>query len=340
MFWNTSKNNNGQIDLLGIGDIVTDAFIELDEAWIENDNPQKEKELCMKFGEKLPYKNSVIVPAVGNSANAAVAAKRLGLTSALCTNVGDDRFGKEQLAALDAQGVSTEFVKNHTGLDSNYHYVLRLGAERTILVKHQEWNYSLCTPKIPPKAVYLSSLAPNSLEFHKEIAKYLNENKDVKLVFQPGTYQIKLGYETLKDLYHKSWLFFCNKQEAQKILETQEDDITILLELMNTKGVQIPIITDGPNGAYAFENGKVWKAPMYPDPKEPVDRTGAGDSFSSTIASALLLGKPIEEALLWGPINSMSVVQYIGAQEGLLTREKLEEYLKNAPPEYKITQFK
>jgi hypothetical protein len=50
---------------------------------------------------------------------------------------------------------------------------------------------------------------------------------------------------------------------------------------------------------------------------------------------ALALGKSVSEALQWGPINSMSVVQEIGAQKGLLTRNKLEEFLKNAPAEYK-----
>ena len=74
--------------------------------------------------------------------------------------------------------------------------------------------------------------------------------------------------------------------------------------------------------------------PMYPDPAPPVDRTGAGDSFSSTFTTAIALGLSPAEALAWGPINSMSVVQEIGAQKGLLTRAKLEEYLKNAPPEY------
>jgi len=31
----------------------------------------------------------------------------------------------------------------------------------------------------------------------------------------------------------------------------------------------------------------------------------------------------------------MSVVQYVGAQEGLLTQTKLEEFLNNAPEHYK-----
>ena len=35
----------------------------------------------------------------------------------------------------------------------------------------------------------------------------------------------------------------------------------------------------------------------------------------------------------------MSVVQYVGAREGLLSREKLEEYLKVAPENYKVKKI-
>jgi ribokinase len=78
---------------------------------------------------------------------------------------------------------------------------------------------------------------------------------------------------------------------------------------------------------------------MYPDPAEPVDRTGAGDSFASTFTAAIILGFSPDVALSWGPINSMSVVQYVGAQAGLLSREKLEEYLANRPAEYVATKI-
>lgn len=330
--------NFGKLDFIGIGDIVTDAFIELDQAWVETDNPKGDKELCMKFGDKLPFKDVVVVPAVGNSANASVAAHRLGLKSALISNVGDDSFGKEQIQSLKKVGVGTKYIFIHKNLKSNYHYVLRLGAERTILVKHTEFPYSL--PKISkPKFIYLSSLAENSLPFHKVISEYLKNNSSVKLAFQPGTFQMKLGYENLKELYAHTYLFFCNKEEAQRILNTQEQDIRILLQKIKELGPQIPIITDGPNGAYTLYEGKTLFVPPYPDPKEPIDRTGAGDSFASTITSAIALGKPIEEALLWGPINSMSVVQYIGAQAGLLTQEKIQEYLKNAPVDFKVSEI-
>lgn len=328
-----------QIDFLAIGDIVTDAFIELQDAWIETDNPEQSKELCMRFGDKIPYRDVVVVPAVGNSPNAAVSAHRLGLNSALITNMGDDSYGKEQMAQLETEGINTEYVKVHQNVKSNYHFVLRYKEERTILVKHHQYEYKLPEISPAPKWIYLSSLAENSLPHHQEIAEWLKQNPETKLAFQPGTFQMKLGVEKLKDLYELSELFFCNKEEAQRITGKKEDDISELLKAVHKLGPKIAIVTDGPNGAYTYDGKEVWHMPMYPDPKPPVDRTGAGDSFSSTFTSALALGKSIPEALSWGPVNSMSVVQEIGAQKGLLTIEKLEEFVKNAPSDYKPTKL-
>ena len=79
--------------------------------------------------------------------------------------------------------------------------------------------------------------------------------------------------------------------------------------------------------------------PITSDPAPPYERTGAGDSFASTFISALTLGKTPSEAITWAPINSMSVVQKVGAQEGLLTRDELEKYLAVAPEDYKAMKM-
>ena len=100
-------------------------------------------------------------------------------------------------------------------------------------------------------------------------------------------------------------------------------------------GPKIVVITDGPKGAYAYDEESFYFMPPYPDPKPPLERTGAGDAFSSTFVVALALGLSVPDALRWAPINSMSVVQDVGARAGLLTREKLEEYLARAPEDYK-----
>jgi sugar/nucleoside kinase (ribokinase family) len=326
-----------QYDFVAIGDIVTDAFIELDKdsADVSKDLDTGRLTLHMPFGGKLPYKDVTVVDAVGNSPNAAVAAHRLGLRSALVTNLGHDRNGADCLTQLRKEGVDTDYVTVHEGKKTNYHYVLRYGAERTILIKHEEYPYVLPQFTTPPRYIYFSSVGENGIKLHHDIASYVREHPETKLAFQPGTFQIRLGVEELRDLYAVTEIFFCNKEEAQEILKTKEQDMPTLLRMMRELGPKLPVITDGPNGAYALDHNDVaWYMPMYPDPKEPVSRTGAGDAFSSTFTSAIALGEDVGTALAWGPINSMSVVQYIGAQVGLLPREKLLEYLKNAPDFY------
>ncbi len=320
-----------KFDFLGIGDTVTDAFIRLREAKVKGQG--SDRELCLRFADKIPYESVNVIPGVGNSPNATVAAARLGLKSALLTNIGDDAEGKQCLKKFSTEGVSTRFIKSHRGKKTNYHYVLWYEDDRTILIKHYLYDYTLSRID-SPRWIYLSSLSENSLPFHDTLAEYLVAHPEIKLAFQPGTFQIKFGQERLKKIYQRSEIFFCNKEEAERILDLPQTDIKILLKAINALGPKIVVITDGPAGAYALHEGQVWKMRSYPDPKPPYERTGAGDAFSATVTVALALGLSFEEALRWGPINSMAVVQEVGAQAGLLSREKLEDYLRQAPPDY------
>ena len=320
-------------EFVAIGDTVTDAFIRLKDAAVHCDINHERCEICLRFADKVPYEEVFVIPAVGNSANASVAAARLGLSSALVSNIGDDYFGHECLDALSGEHVATDFVATHHGRKTNYHYVLWYEDDRTILVRHEEYPYAL--PDIgEPRWVYLSSLGEKSVQFHEEVAAYLLAHPVIKFAFQPGTFQMKLGLEKLQALYQRADIFFCNKEESERILVTGESDIKILLRMLREAGPRIVVITDGPKGAYAYDGNEMVFMPIYPDPKPPYERTGAGDAFSSTIAVALALGMDLRTALRWGPVNSMSVVQQVGARAGLLTRQELEVYLGKAPADY------
>lgn len=328
-----------KIDFLAIGDMVTDAFIELKDAAVHCNINNESCELCVKFGQKVPYENVVEVRAVGNSANAVCCAARLELKSAIVTATGDDRFGDEAREALQNEKVLTDFVYKDNRYPTNYHYVLRYGAERTILIKHAPFDYVLPNDDVEVGWVYFSSIGEHALPFHHEIAKWLENRPNTKLAFQPGTFQIKIGTKELRDIYNQTEIFFCNKEEAKTILKNQSHDIKELLDGIHDLGPKIAIITDGANGLYASDKNHVYSLPMYPDPKPPIDRTGAGDAASSTITAMLGMGMDLKTALLYGPVNSMSVVQYVGAREGLLSKEKIEEYLKSAPENYKVTEI-
>ena len=323
------KNN---FDFVAIGETTIDAFIRLKEATVRCDANNENCQLCVNFGAKIPYESVTEVVAVGNAGNASVSASRLGLKSALVANVGPDDNGKKCINSLKKDGVNTDFVIINPDKDTNYHYVLWYEKERTILQKHSHFDYKL--PDIgETKWIYLTSLGENSLPFHKEILKYLKKHSETKMAFQPGIFQIKFGKDALKEIYEATEVFFCNVEEARTILGNDEHDVKKLMEEMRKLGPKIVVITDGINGAYAHNGENYYFMPVYPH--QPFERTGAGDAFSSTFVVALAMGKSIEESLMMAPINSMSVVQHVGAQEGLLTLPEIEKFLQQAPDDYK-----
>lgn len=319
----TQKRN----DFLAIGDTVTDAFITLDDARIDTDPDPEDKgldEICLRFGDKVPYKDLTVVPGVGNSANAAVAASRLGLKTGLITDIGNDAFGEEILENFKKENVDTEHVRVHDDTPTNYHFVLSYKAERTILVKHQRYAYAFPGACEAPKMLYLSSLGESAESYHEAIADYLEANPGIMVAFQPGTFQMKMGKEKLARIYRRADLFFANKEEYQRILNVATSDVTNLLEEMRKLGPKTPILTDGRKGAFALTKDGVVQVPMFPDPAPPVERTGAGDAFSSTTAALFGTGMPLKDAMVRGTINSAYVVQKIGAQAGLLTKNELD----------------
>lgn len=324
-------------DLIAIGDVATDAFVKLKDAHILPAMDKQARELCFGFGDKIPYESVKVVKGVGNGANVAVAAAKLGVASGLVSDVGDDQFGKECIGSLSAAGVNVDHVRMHTGLESNYHFVLWYDTERTILVKHNAYPYEMPDLSPAPKWIYLSSVAEGAEAYHAAILAWLEAHPETRLAFQPGTFQIKMGAKALAGLYARTEVLFCNADEARRILENEETDPQQLLAGLAALGPKSIVMTDGTNGAYATNGDSSWFVPVFPG--EATERTGAGDAFAGAVMAALASGKKLDEALLWGPVNSASVIKYVGAQEGQLTRKELEDALAQAPAEYELRKL-
>ncbi|MBW3568941.1 carbohydrate kinase family protein [Candidatus Parcubacteria bacterium] len=326
-----------QFDVLCVGDVVTDAFIKLldDKAEVQesNDGPL----LAMPFATKIPFDHTEVLNAVGNSANAAVNFAKLGLNTALVANVGGDSPGRDIINTLDQADVDTKYVRINTRKKSNYHFVLWYKEERTILIKHEEYEYHW--PHIPqkeiPKWVYFSSISDNALDFHDDVVEWLDKNPETKLAFQPGTFQMKAGKERLGNVYKRSELVAVNREEAAFITGGKVEDVNDLFDRLHKLGPRIVLISDGSHGSYASDGESRFKMPIYPDPKPPYERTGAGDAFTSTFVASIMHGNTIDGALQWAPISSMNVVQHVGAQAGLLNEKQLAELLQKAPEWYK-----
>lgn len=317
---------------VAIGDTVIDAFIRLEQAHIQE--TAGGPELCMSYGTKVPFESVTVVPAVGNSANAAVAAARLGVESALVSFLGNDSNGKDCLNRLKEEHVDTQFITQEDGKMTNYHYVLWYGDDRTILIKHTAF-----TSKLPdigdPAWIYISSLGDHARNLHFEMIEYKKMHPNIKIAFQPGTFQLGMKHD-LDELYKITDIVCVNKEEAQGLLDSDEHDVKKLLDGLEHLGPKTIIITDGHAGAYMKYENTYFNMPIYPDVAPPYDRTGAGDAFFSTFIAYLAKGYDPAYAIKRAPINSMNVVQHIGAQEGLLGEKEIEEYLKKAPAEYQL----
>jgi ribokinase len=318
-----------KLDFLAIGDTVVDEFIFLKEATVTCDTEGRACAISMRWGDKIPFEDAILLPAVGNSANGAVAAARIGLSAGLVANIGIDRDGDDCVALLEKEGISPTTITRHKDVPTNHHYVLSFQSERTILIKHEIYPYVFPKEIAAPKTIYLSSLADGTEEYHDAVADYAEAHPEILFAFQPGTFQIRFGKKRLARLYQRADIFFCNVEEAQRILISDEKSVQKLAEAIHALGPKKVCITDGRNGAYALENDTFLTMPLYPDPRPPVERTGAGDAFSSTTTAYVAMGYSLKDAMKRGSINAAYVVQDIGAQRGLLTKEKLEEFAAN-----------
>lgn len=335
-----SAQHDKKPTVLAIGDIFTDAFIKLrdDSARIDIDEDGT-KRLSLPYGSKPAYDHVDIVKSVGPSPNAAVSMSRLGIDTQLMAWIGDDQPGKEALEHLDKERVGTTNMVTEQEVKTSYWYVLWYQADRTMLVKSEPYAYEWTDPVEEPEWIYLSYIGEDSWPLHEKLVAYLETHPNVKLVFQPGTFHFKWGIDKVRELYRHAHLVVMNREEAMEVTGKGYDSIRELANGLHDLGPHIVVITDGPNGSYASYDFKLVTIPNYPDPAPPLDRTGAGDAFASTIVAALAKGESMDTALTWAPVNSASVVQQLGAQAGLLKTDELERWLSKAPEDYKLAEI-
>ncbi|MBI2012054.1 carbohydrate kinase family protein [Candidatus Daviesbacteria bacterium] len=309
-------------DLISIGDCVIDTFIPLLDAKVGINPEDNERKLMLRFGDKVPVGPFVSMVA-GNAANNAVGSVRLKLKTAIYThvgNAGDDENDQRIIAKFKKEKVDIRYVVDSSQLPSNHHIVLTFEGERTILIYHQPWKYNL--PDLDQSRwVYFTSLAPNFIETNlvEQMVNYL-ERTHAKLLYNPGTFQIKHGVKKFPRLLSLTELFIVNKEEAKLILNHKEGEsipIKKLLKGIVDLGPKMVVITDGGEGSYGFDGDKYYKLDIFP--AKLVEMTGSGDAFATGTLAGLSHGEDLPNAIRWGAANGASVVEQVGPQAGLLT---------------------
>lgn len=228
---------------------------------------------------------------------------------------------------------------------SNYSTVINYSGERTIFTYNAPKDYVL-PENFPQSAwIYLTSMGENFKDSYEKVFSFVKANPNIKLAFNPGSRQLKMGLAALKDILSVTGVLFVNREEAEKLtgLSGSLNKEKELLNLLGEIGVKIPIVTDGNSGSFAYDGVahdgvKYYRCGVLP--LDAYERTGAGDAFGSGTLSALIKGKSLDEALLWGTVNSASVISFVGSQKGLLTEAQIPEWLERAKSsEVKVEEF-
>ena len=300
--------------IVTIGKATQDVFLKSADAFKEFEHKGVKYEQ-LPVGQKLDL-DEVIFATGGNVTNAAVTFARQGIHSKYSWCLGNDTSSETILQSLDKEGVDTHHVFQSDTFSASYSAILMLvGGERTIL------NYKGTMPTFrDPELditvidegdwIYISSLGDMEL-LEKIIARAAEHN--VKVMLNPAGVELE-HTEKLKALLQDVEVLAVNKEEAQIIVhgETLEELARHLNNLCPTV-----LVSDGPNGVIATDGKTIINAGMYED-VPVIDRTGAGDAFGSGFLSQYAQGKSLKEAVVFASANSTSVVQFIGAKEGIL----------------------
>lgn len=315
-----------ELTLLSVGDASIDTFITPIESESLCQLDSKECLICFNYGDKIPVKDQEISVG-GNAANNAVGVSRLGINSAIVLTVGEDSIAGQIVDTLQKEKINTNFISKETNGKSNSSIVVSYSGERTIFVYHAPRNYQFPNNLPVTPWLYLTSMGEGFESFYISVHDFLSQNPSTKLVFNPGSWQLR-NLDRIQNIFPLTYLLFVNKEEAKKItgLPASAGDEKGLLNALSNLGVKIPIITDGQNGCFALENGKYLKLGILPI--DAIERTGAGDAFGSGTLAALIKGKTLEEALVWGMVNSTSVISFVGSQKGLLHDSEIPSWLE------------
>jgi sugar/nucleoside kinase (ribokinase family) len=319
------------LDILCIGDCKIDIFLKIPE-----DNPHfgldKEKhKLFLSYGEKI-YIDRYVLGIGGNATNTGVGIARLGMNVGLCAEIGKDEFSKKILEELRKENINTDFL-SQTDKETSISIGLNYKSDRTLFTEHVQREHNFNFADLQTQFIYLTSLGNVWEPTYQKVLEFKIINK-TKLAFNPGTIQLEKKGKVFMDILEQTDYLFVNRQEAEEILYGKELELAAenknlikkLLYGLRGLGAKNVVITDGENGSFVEdENNQFYSLGV--EKVNVVEKTGAGDAYTAAFLSAVINGKSVEEAMRWGALDSASVVQKIGAEEGLLKKSELEEKL-------------
>lgn len=326
-------------DIITIGGATRDITFLTDKGRVVEtpENPTEQRLLGFEYGAKIRSED-VRMNFGSGACNVAASLAKIGLNVAVCTRVGDDDEGRSISENMASQGVDTGLIQKDENKNTGFAFIVinqSGGGERVIFVhKGAAANLEIRKEDMAGAGwVYLSALCG---DWEEKLDKILEaaEDNGIKLVWNPGETEIAAGRRKLEKMLEATEIFIVNKDEAIELI-TGDGNMRLDAEGMNEPsglakilkrwGPQTVVVTDGKNGACLYGGAEVFKAAAFIG--KQIDTTGAGDAFGAGLLAGYILSGKLDTALKFGILNSAGTVSDYGAQNGILTREEIENSL-------------
>lgn len=260
----------------------------------------------------------------GAPANFAYHVSQFGLDSTALSAIGKDELGQEVVEVLRKKKLNCLFpvVNYPTGtvqvtLDAKGvpSYEIKEGVAWDNVPFSQEVERLARTTRV----VCFGSLAQRHSVSRETIHRFLETMPQMERSYKIFDINLRQHYytrEVLEDSLHACNILKINDEELVLVSQLMgfdnisvEDKCWLLLGKYNLKML---ILTCGTEGSYVFSEGKV---SFLETPRvEVADTVGAGDSFTATFISAILLGRSIPEAHK----RAVEVSAYVCTQSGAM----------------------
>jgi sugar/nucleoside kinase (ribokinase family) len=263
----------------------------------------------IELGKEIVSSGFSMLP--GEAFTASATMHRLGLKVGWAGDFGNDDFSRFTLERVRSEGLDDKLFVYHDRPLRRITAAASYPHERAFL------SYFDPDPPVPAiikalakasgRALFLPGLYYGPL---LEAGLLLLKSKRM-LLFMDGNSDDKdsINNPAVRKAICSTDVFLPNAREARSITGTND-----VREALHVLGELCPmvVIKDGPNGAWAIQDGQILHDPAIP--VQVLDTTGAGDSFSAGFLKALLDELPLSECLRWGNIvGGLSTTAHGGA---------------------------
>ena len=272
--------------------------------------------------------HSVMYSPGGKGANQAVAAAKLGASTALIGRLGHDGFGAQLRAFLTGQGVDLAAVKDSTGASTGTAIITLAKADNTIVVIPGA-NAEVGADDVAQAALSPGDAAVSQFEIPQAtISAFFERAKSAgaTTILNPAPASaFGGGLFALVDVLvlNETELGFLAGVELGDAPSPQQ--VKDAVQILNPRSDQTICVTLGARGAVAVTGGEARL--VEGRAVKAVDTTGAGDCFVGALAARLSQGAPMAEAIGYANLAASISVQRMGAGPSMPTAEEVRALL-------------